>query len=88
MPSHKHHNHGDLYVNISVRFPEHIDPAVIPLLEKSLPPRDPLPKFPKTILLDEVVLAEPDVRRRPDRGGDDSMDEDGEGEPRVQCANQ
>ncbi|EAU88114.1 chaperone dnaJ 3 [Coprinopsis cinerea okayama7 len=87
MPSLRHHEPGDLYVNLSVKFPDSIDPSVIPHLEKALPPRTPIEKFPKSTHTEEVVLSEPDVRRRPDRYNDDSMDEDHD-EPRVQCANQ
>ncbi|KAJ7285562.1 hypothetical protein C8J57DRAFT_1662122 [Mycena rebaudengoi] len=87
MPSQRHHEPGDMYVKLSVEFPENIDPAVIPMLEKALPPRKPIETFPKTVTLDEVSLDDVDTRSR---GGmrDDPMDEDGEGEPRVQCAQQ
>ncbi|KAJ7098173.1 hypothetical protein B0H15DRAFT_920817 [Mycena belliarum] len=86
MPSQRHHEPGDMYVKLGVVFPESIDPAVIPLLEKALPPRKPLETFARNIVLDEVSLDDVDTRSR---GGmrDDSMDEDGE-EPRVQCAQQ
>jgi len=89
MPSHRHHEPGDLFVKLSVKFPDSIDPAVIPLLEKALPPRKPVEKFPKNIHMEEASLAEVDHRRRPDAMREDAMDEDEEGgEPRVQCANQ
>lgn len=86
MPSQRHHEPGDLYVKLNVKFPESIDPASIPLLERALPPRNPIEKFGKSIILEEVHLDHADTRSR---GGirDDPMDED-EGEPRVQCANQ
>lgn len=86
MPSQRHHEPGDMYVKLSVQFPERIDPAVIPMLEKALPPRNAIPSFPKNIVLDEVTLDDVDTRSR---GGmrDDPMDEDGD-EPRVRCANQ
>ncbi|TFK26374.1 DnaJ-domain-containing protein [Coprinopsis marcescibilis] len=88
MPSHRHHEPGDLYVKLSIKFPDHIDPAVIPHLENALPPRQPLESVPKGFATEEVVLAEADQRRRPDRGAyDEDMDEDHD-EPRVQCANQ
>ncbi|KAK7023782.1 mitochondrial protein import protein mas5 [Favolaschia claudopus] len=88
MPSQRHHEPGDLYVRLKVNFPESIDPAVIPLLEKALPSRKPIETFPKNIVLDEVSLDEPDTRSRGGmRDDDDRMDEDGD-EPRVQCANQ
>ncbi|KAJ7694076.1 hypothetical protein B0H17DRAFT_1057696 [Mycena rosella] len=86
MPSQRHHEPGDMYVKLSVQFPESIDPAAIPMLEKALAPRKPVDTFPKNIVLDEVSLDDVDTRSR---GGmrEDAMDEDGE-EPRVQCANQ
>ncbi|KJA27264.1 hypothetical protein HYPSUDRAFT_198055 [Hypholoma sublateritium FD-334 SS-4] len=86
MPSQRHHEPGDLYVKVGVKFPDTIDAAAIPLLERALPPRPPLEKFDKNVILEEVSLDETDTRQR---GGmhDDPMDEDQE-EPRVQCANQ
>jgi len=87
MPSQRHHEPGDLYVKISVKFPEFIDPTSIPLLERVLQPRKPVATFPKGIVLEEVELDNPDQRQR-DRASDEgAMDED-TGEPRVQCANQ
>lgn len=91
MPSQRHHEPGDLYVKFTVKFPDHLDPAVIPLLERTLPPRKPTEKFPKNIIIEEASLDEVDTRSRQkaERMQDgDPMDEDGEGEPRVQCANQ
>jgi DnaJ family protein A protein 2 len=86
MPSQRHHEPGDLYVKLSVKFPDTIDAASIPLLERALPPRNPLEKFNKNVILEEVGLDNAETRSR---GGisDDAMDEDHE-EPRVQCANQ
>ncbi|KAF8197364.1 DnaJ domain-containing protein [Pholiota molesta] len=71
MPSQRHHEPGDLYVKISV---------------KALPPRKPVEKFDKNVILEEVTLDDADTRSRPGLQ-DDAMDEDQE-EPRVQCANQ
>lgn len=88
MPSQRHHEPGDLYVKFTVTFPEHIDPAVIPLLERALPPRKEIEKFPKNFHLEEVDLDEPDARSKASAMSEESMDEDHEGEPRVQCANQ
>lgn len=88
MPSQRHHEPGDMFVRLAVKFPESIDPSVIPLLEKALPPRKPIEKFPKNVLIEEVEFSAVDHRRHPDMR-DDAMDEDDEGhEPRVQCANQ
>ncbi|KZT66872.1 hypothetical protein DAEQUDRAFT_729832 [Daedalea quercina L-15889] len=88
MPSYRHHEPGDLFVHFTVRFPEQLDPALIPGLERVLPPRAPLEKFPKGIALEEVELEEADNRQRARADAGDAMDEDEEGEPRVQCANQ
>ncbi|PCH38778.1 hypothetical protein WOLCODRAFT_23551 [Wolfiporia cocos MD-104 SS10] len=88
MPSYRHHEPGDLFVHFTVKFPDHIDPASIPMLESVLPPRPPLEKFPKATMLEEVELEEADTRQRARaNNAGDAMDED-EGEPRVQCANQ
>ena len=84
MPSLRHHEPGDLYVKLAVKFPEHIDPALIHHLEAVLPPRKPMETIHGDV--EEVVLAEPEHRRRPDLN-EDSMDEDHD-EPRVQCGNQ
>jgi DnaJ family protein A protein 2 len=86
MPSQRHHEPGDMYVKLDVRFPETISIDAIPLLERALPPRKPIQAFDKNVLLEEVHLDDADTRSR---GGvrDDAMDEDTE-EPRVQCANQ
>ena len=89
MPSQRHHEPGDLFVKLHVAFPERLDPNVIPLLEKALPPRKSLPKFDKNVLLEEVVLSDMDARqiREQARADTDAMEED-EGEPRVQCSQQ
>lgn len=90
MPSQRHHEPGDLFVRVQVRFPDSVPPEAIPLLEQALPPRPPLPKFPKGVALEEAEAAEADARQLEYAEAGDAMDEDedGEGEPRVQCANQ
>lgn len=87
MPSYRHHEPGDLFVHFTVKFPDRVDPSLVAMLERVLPPRAPLEKFPKSIALEEVELEEADNRQRA-RASADAMDEDEEGEPRVQCANQ
>ena len=86
MPSQRHHEPGDLYVKLHVKFPNSLDQSKLHLLESVLPPRNPVEKFSKSIALEEVELDTPDPRQR-ERAADDAMDED-EGEPRVQCSNQ
>lgn len=86
MPSQRHHELGDLFIKFNVKWPENIDPSKIHLLEQVLPPRRPLPKLSKGVLVEEVVMS--DVDPRQERAmQEEAMDED-EGEPRVQCANQ
>lgn len=87
MPSQRHHEPGDLYVKLDVKFPDSIDHDAIPLLEQALPPRNPVQAFEKNTLIEEVHLDDTDTRTRGSMRGDDAMDEDGD-EPRVQCANQ
>ena len=86
MPSQRHHELGDLYVKLRVKFPDSLDPNKIQLLESVLPPRKAVEKFPKSIMLENVDLSTPDPKQR-ERAAEDAMDED-EGEPRVQCSNQ
>ncbi|KAG8904319.1 Type I HSP40 co-chaperone [Tulasnella sp. 403] len=78
MPSSQHDEPGDLYVRINAAFPQHIEPSVIPLLEKALSPRRPLPQFGKTIRLEAVELLEPRARQRmaTKPGIEDGGDED------------
>lgn len=87
MPSHRHHEPGDLYVKIDVTFPESINTSVIPLLERALPPRKPMETFGKSVILEEVTMDDVDPRSRSEGLRDEAMDEDRD-EPRVQCANQ
>lgn len=91
MPSQRHHEPGDLYVRVNIRFPEALSPESIPHLEAALPPRDPIKPTPKATSTDEVELTDLDARQQKeqqkrDRDGDEEMDEDEQ--PRVQCANQ
>lgn len=91
MPSYRHHDHGDLYIQISVTFPPSIEPSVIPLLEQALPPRKKLvmpAAATKKTIVDEVTLEEPNDRQRKAAQNGDEMDEDDDerGHPGVQCA--
>jgi len=87
MPSQRHHEPGDLFVHLTVKFPDTIDPNMIRQLETALPPRTPLPKFPKSVVLEEVDMSDMDARQQRQAQQGDSMDEDEE-HPRVQCAQQ
>jgi len=91
MPSYRHHELGDLYIRLAVKFPETIDPSVIPLLEQALPSRNGVAKPKKGVHVDEATLEEPNDRQRKSAAANgDEMDEDDEerGGPGVQCAQQ
>lgn len=87
MPSYRHHEPGDLYVKLNVKFPDTIDESALPLLERALPPRKPIEKFEKSVIFEEVALEDVDTRSSGGRIREEAMDEDHD-EPRVQCANQ
>jgi DnaJ family protein A protein 2 len=87
MPSHRHHEPGDMYVKMNVVFPDTIALEDIAYLEKALPPRQPAQTFEPNITIEEVSLHQTDARTSSGQyQDDDRMDEDTE--PRVQCANQ
>lgn len=94
MPSYRHHEMGDLYVNLSVKFPESIPVEKITLLEQALPSRDQPAKAQKGLLVEDVVMDDIDERearqaRSANGAGANGMDEDEEGAdggPGVQCA--
>ncbi|GAA5996801.1 type I HSP40 co-chaperone YDJ1 [Rhodotorula paludigena] len=95
MPSYRHHELGDLVVQINVKFPDSLDPAALAPLESILPPRAELPTYPKEVHVDEVDMVDVSERRTKSGMGaggfsDDAMDTDEEGGagPQVQCANQ
>ncbi|BGP24958.1 DnaJ family protein [Rhodotorula toruloides] len=95
MPSYRHHELGDLVVQINVKFPDSLDPAAVAPLENILPPRPDLPTYPPNVHVDEVEMTDASERRTKSglggNGGfgDDAMDTDEEGGagPQVQCAN-
>lgn len=98
MPAHRHHDMGDLIVQINVTFPEKLDPTLLAPLEQILPPRPEQPQYPKNIHIDEVDMVDASERRTKSGMGNgghshgdamDTDDEDGQGGgPQVQCANQ
>ena len=75
-----------MFVKFLVKFPESIAADAVPLLERALPPRKPMEKFSKNVMLEEVDLLDVDLDQRARADQDEAMDEDDE--PRVQCANQ
>lgn len=88
MPSHRHHNNGNLYIKLTVKFPDTLSTEQMAALEKALPPRKPLAKINPKHHVEEVFLEEPTDRQR---NGAEAMDEDDDedmrgGGPGVQCA--
>ncbi|EPQ31182.1 uncharacterized protein PFL1_01370 [Pseudozyma flocculosa PF-1] len=95
MPSYRHHEMGDLYVNLTVAFPDSLPESSFALLEQALPARRALPKTKKEVDVEDVIMDEVDEREARSaktnggahgmHAGDDD-DEDGGAGPQVQCA--
>lgn len=90
MPSPRHHNHGNIYVQFKVRFPEPNwtnDPAAFEKLAQVLPPRAPLPS-PEGAEIEEVVLASLDSGQQARVNSHDREDDEDEEhhQPGVACA--
>lgn len=94
MPSYRHHEMGDLYCTLSVAFPDTLPPEAFPLLEKALPPRRQAGKVNgdvEDVIMDDVDEREANQARRgagAGQAGGMDEDEEGEGGPGVQCAQQ
>lgn len=91
MPSFRHHDFGNLYIQFNVKFPEPEQLNNLELLEQVLPPRN-LQTPPSDAMVDDMELqdvSEGGHARAQGVGGDDE-DEDGmpHGAERVQCASQ
>ncbi|KAJ2789094.1 Type I HSP40 co-chaperone [Coemansia helicoidea] len=94
MPSHRHHNMGNLFVQFKLRFPEPnwTSEENIKALEGLLPPRQPLPTLPSSTHTEEVVLSAVDAHHQKRmNAAEEAMDEeyeDAQQGPGVQCAQQ
>lgn len=78
---------GKLIVQFSVKFPDAIDPAIVPHLEKLLPQRDPVEVNEEAT--EDVTLMDLDYERDSSRRSDRRQyDEDDAHESGVQCAAQ
>lgn len=104
MPSYRHHDFGNLYIQFDVKFPERINgpgeegapmsPEQIDALKKVLPvgtvtgPMPPPDAMTEDFTLDEVDPTREQARARGMAGMDDDDDEMGGGGERVQCASQ
>lgn len=100
MPSYRHHDHGNLYIQFNVKFPEKNwtdDPTVYENLRKLLPPPSVVNVPPNEQMSEPADLEDVDSNSTGARAfgggaGGEAMDEDDEdGHPhaeRVQCASQ
>ncbi|ROV91295.1 hypothetical protein VSDG_07802 [Cytospora chrysosperma] len=96
MPSYRHHDFGNLYIQFSVKFPEKNwtdDPEAFEGLRKLLPSPDVSNIPPAEAMTEPADLEDPDshagARAFGDGGAMEEDDEDGHpGAERVQCASQ
>ncbi|EFR02963.1 mitochondrial protein import protein MAS5 [Nannizzia gypsea CBS 118893] len=94
MPSYRHHDFGNLYIQFNVQFPEKDQLQNLELLEKVLPPRLTQEMPPPDSMVEDFALENVDsnggqARAQGAARGDDD-DEDGipPGAERMQCASQ
>lgn len=103
MPSYRHHDFGNLYIQFEVKFPPVLtkllpgspdyDPAAQPKLEDILGPRTEQPKAGSDAMVEDFSLEDIDPSNQRRAHGATSMDEDDEdgvphGAERMQCASQ
>lgn len=93
MPSFRHHDLGNLYIQFDVKFPEKgftEDPEHFEMLKKILPASAPTVAPPAETMTESVDLEDVDPHSQNRAGVMDEDDEDGHpgGAERVQCASQ
>ena len=95
MPSLRHHDFGNLYIQFDVKFPSpgFNAPEKIAMLEEILPPRKSQAMPPSDAMIDDFLLEEVDQSGQRRAQGATSMEEDEEdgvpqGAERMQCASQ
>ncbi|KAL4967465.1 type I HSP40 co-chaperone YDJ1 [Aspergillus stella-maris] len=94
MPSFRHHDHGNLYIQFDVKFPEKDELQNLHLLEQVLPPRKGQAQAPTDAMVEDFELEEVDGNERSQArahgaaGMDDDDDDVPPGAERVQCASQ
>lgn len=91
MPSYRHHEMGDLYVNLNVKFPDSLSEEQMKLLEQALPPRPAPSALPNGLDVEDVIMDNIDEneahRARTGPATTGEMEEDDPaGGPQVQCA--
>jgi len=93
MPSYRHHDFGNLYIQFDVKFPDKTQIQNVELLEQVLPPRMQQKLPPQDAMVDDFDLEEVDPRHHARARGATGMDDEDEdgipaGAERVQCASQ
>ena len=94
MPSFRHHDFGNLYIQFDVKFPDKTELRNLELLEQVLPPRKQQYLPPSADVMNEDYDLEDVDPRQQSRAhgatGVDEEDEDGvpHGAERMQCASQ
>ncbi|KAF3904281.1 hypothetical protein AA313_de0208077 [Arthrobotrys entomopaga] len=91
MPSYRHHDHGDLFIQFEIKFPEKnfAPPELIEKLAEILPPRT-LSEVPPDAMVEEVNVEDldPQAQARAANGPMEEDDDEHPGHERVQCASQ
>ncbi|KAF3902219.1 hypothetical protein ABW21_db0209182 [Orbilia brochopaga] len=91
MPSYRHHDHGDLFIQFEIKFPEKnfAPPELLEKLAEVLPPRM-IPEIPADAMVEDVHVEEMDAQAqaRMTSGSMEEDDDDHPGHERVQCASQ
>lgn len=99
MPSYRHHDFGNLYVQFDVKFPKQIDLKDVDLatftdqLEKLMPPQVKIKPPPDNSMTEDFELEDVAAGQQARAQGGSTMDEDDEeagpqGGERMQCASQ
>ena len=93
MPSFRHHDYGNLYIQFDVKFPDKQDLRNLELLEQVLPPRMQQNAPPADSMNDDYDLEDVDARGHARAQGaaglgDDDDDDVPPGAERMQCASQ
>lgn len=98
MPTFRHHDYGNLYIQFNIKFPQRDQLQNLHLLEQVLPPRQQQATIPNDAMTEDFELQEVDADAREQAraqghgSGHLAEDEDEDGIPaggeRVQCASQ
>ena len=93
MPSFRHHDFGNLYIQFDVKFPSKMDIQNVHLLDQVLPPRKSQKAPPSDSMVEDFEIEDVDPRQEARAHGATGLDEEDEdgvppGAERVQCASQ